>query len=109
MTRTKAKKEAAQAMEFMRNNRDRVYLCAGYAWASFAAIAGHETCPAGPWDTSAPVCNPEERTCEWVEVEEGSELYNTCKDGDEFQVLEGLELWPHCHWCGGKIVAIASK
>lgn len=45
-----------------------------------------------------------ERTCEWIEVEADSGLFNTCKEGEEFQLTDGLDLWPHCHLCGGKIV-----
>lgn len=50
------------------------------------------------WNERAP--------CEWVEIEEGTEVYNTCRAGEEFHLTEGMELWPHCHWCGRKIVAI---
>lgn len=43
------------------------------------------------------------RVCKWIEVTEGSGLYNTCTDGEEFQLKEGFELYPFCHWCGGLI------
>jgi hypothetical protein len=38
--------------------------------------------------------------CEWTEIEAGSGIYNTCKEGEEWHVPEGLELYPFCHWCG---------
>jgi hypothetical protein len=46
------------------------------------------------------------RECEWSEIEEGSRVYNTCSSGTEgeFHLHEGLELWPYCMWCGGKVV-----
>lgn len=41
--------------------------------------------------------------CEWIEIEEGSGVYNTCKEGEEWHVPEGLEPYPFCHWCGNAI------
>lgn len=41
--------------------------------------------------------------CEWSEIEEGSGVYNTCKEGEEWHVPEGLEPYPFCHWCGNSI------
>lgn len=49
------------------------------------------------------------KRCEWEEIEDGSGIYNTCKDGEEFHLTEGLELYPHCHWCGGEIVVMSSS
>ena len=46
----------------------------------------------------------DELTCEWIEIESDSGIYNTCKEGEEWHVPEGLELYPHCMWCGGRIV-----
>lgn len=44
--------------------------------------------------------------CEWSEIEEGSGIYNTCKEGEEFHLTEGMELWPFCHWCGNSIKVV---
>jgi hypothetical protein len=41
--------------------------------------------------------------CEWSPIEDGSTTYNTCKDGEEFHLTEGLELYPFCQWCGRPI------
>jgi hypothetical protein len=57
-----------------------------------------------------PICDdvapttPTARTCEWIEIEDGSGIYNTCKEGEEFHLTEGLELYEFCMHCGGKIV-----
>lgn len=47
------------------------------------------------------------RVCEWSEIEEGSSIYNTCREGEEFHLSEGMDLWPRCHWCGGLIKVVA--
>lgn len=47
---------------------------------------------------------PDETTCEWSEIEDGSGIFNTCKSGEEWHVPEGLEPFPFCHWCGKRIV-----
>lgn len=46
------------------------------------------------------------RKCEWSEIEDGSGVYNTCMDGEEFHLTEGMELYPFCHWCGGRIKVV---
>jgi hypothetical protein len=43
------------------------------------------------------------KVCDWSEIEADSGIYNTCREGEEFHLTEGLELYPFCHWCGGKI------
>ena len=50
----------------------------------------------------------DERVCEWSRIEPDCDVFNTCKEYDEFHLTEGLDLWPHCHWCGGKIEVIDS-
>lgn len=47
--------------------------------------------------------------CEWSEIEDGSRIYNTCRPGEEFHLTEGLELWPHCHFCGKRIEVVSSE
>lgn len=47
--------------------------------------------------------------CEWSEIEGGSGIYNTCRPGEEFHLAEGLELWPHCHFCGRGIEVVDSE
>jgi hypothetical protein len=47
------------------------------------------------------------KICEWSEIEPGSNIFNTCKEGDEFYLNEGMDLWPFCHWCGLKIEVTA--
>lgn len=47
---------------------------------------------------------PQRETCEWSEIEAGSAIYNTCKEGEEFHCTPGMDLHPHCQWCGGAIV-----
>jgi hypothetical protein len=47
--------------------------------------------------------------CLWIEIEDGSGIYNTCKEGEEWHVPEGLEPFPHCHWCGKKIAIYNDK
>lgn len=47
----------------------------------------------------------DERVCEWTPIEEDSPVYTPgCLGGEEWQLDEGCELYPYCHWCGGKIV-----
>lgn len=46
------------------------------------------------------------RKCEWSEIEDDSGVYNTCREGEEFHLTEGLELYPFCHWCGGRIKVV---
>ena len=43
--------------------------------------------------------------CLWIEVEDGSGLYNTCKSDTEgeWQLEEGLELHEFCPYCGKPI------
>jgi len=49
-----------------------------------------------------------ERICEWTPIEDGSPVYTpSCPDGEEWQLEEGCELYPFCHWCGGRIVVRA--
>lgn len=47
-----------------------------------------------------------ERTCEWSQTYDWSGQYNTCKEGEEWHLPDGLELFPYCHYCGGKIVIV---
>lgn len=54
------------------------------------------------YGTPEPLCEQAE-TCEWSEIEEGSGIYNTCQEGEEFHLHQGMELWPYCHLCGRKI------
>jgi hypothetical protein len=51
-------------------------------------------------------CDRLKPTCEWSEIEEGSGIYNTCKEGEEFHLTEGLDLYPFCQWCGGRIKVV---
>lgn len=44
------------------------------------------------------------KTCNWSEIEPDAGIYNTCKDGEEFHLTPGLDLYPFCMWCGGRIV-----
>jgi hypothetical protein len=46
------------------------------------------------------------RFCEWSEIEPGSEIYNTCREGEEFHLTPGLDLYPYCMWCGGTIKVV---
>jgi hypothetical protein len=46
------------------------------------------------------------RVCEWTEIQADSDIYNTCVEGQEFHLTPGYELYPFCHWCGGKIVVV---
>lgn len=46
--------------------------------------------------------------CIWSEIEEGVKVYNTCKEGEEFHLTEGLELYPFCQWCGQPVVVESS-
>jgi hypothetical protein len=46
------------------------------------------------------------KICEWSEIEPGTGVYNTCTNGEEFHLYDGLDLWPYCHWCGGKIEVV---
>jgi hypothetical protein len=57
-------------------------------------------------DKQLATCGKLKPVCEWLEIEEGSGIYNTCKEGYEFHLSEGLELWPFCHWCGGSIKVV---
>jgi len=44
------------------------------------------------------------RVCVWTPIEEDSPVYTpSCPDGEEWQLDEGCELYPFCHWCGGRI------
>ncbi len=44
------------------------------------------------------------KICEWTPIEEDSPVYTpSCPDGEEWQLDEGCELYPFCHWCGGRI------
>lgn len=47
--------------------------------------------------------------CEWSEIEADSGIYNTCKEGEEWHVSEGLEPFPFCHWCGNSIKIVESS
>lgn len=42
--------------------------------------------------------------CQWEPIEEGSRCYNTCRPGEEFNLDDGCEPYPFCHWCGRPIV-----
>ena len=44
------------------------------------------------------------KVCKWTEIEPDSRIYNTCQEGEEFHLDQGMELYPFCMWCGGKIV-----
>lgn len=44
--------------------------------------------------------------CEWSAIEDGCGIYNTCKEGEEWYVPQGLELFPFCHWCGNRIQVV---
>lgn len=44
--------------------------------------------------------------CQWSQVEVDSADYNTCKEGEEWHLPEGLDLFPHCHWCGRRIEVV---
>ena len=46
------------------------------------------------------------RKCEWSEIEDDSGIYNTCMSGEEFHLTQGMELYPFCHWCGGRIKVV---
>lgn len=46
------------------------------------------------------------RYCEWSEIEPSSGIYNTCEEGEEFHLTPGLDLYPYCQWCGGKIKVV---
>jgi hypothetical protein len=48
------------------------------------------------------------RICEWTPIEDGCTVYNVgCQDGhEEFHLTEGLDLWPFCPWCGGKVSVV---
>lgn len=45
--------------------------------------------------------------CEWSEIEPGSDIYNTCKEGEDFYLNAGMDLWPFCHQCGRRIEVTA--
>ena len=47
------------------------------------------------------------RRCEWTPIEEGVEVYNTCVEGEEFHLTPGLDLWPFCPYCGGRIAVVS--
>jgi len=44
--------------------------------------------------------------CEWEPIEEGSRCFNTCKPGEEFNLDDGCEPYPFCHWCGRPVELI---
>lgn len=43
------------------------------------------------------------KICNWSEIEPESGVYNTCQEGEEFHLDQGMELYPFCQWCGGRI------
>lgn len=49
------------------------------------------------------------KPCEWSRIEPDCDVFNTCKEGEEFHLTEGLDLWPHCPWCGRKVEVIATE
>jgi hypothetical protein len=51
-------------------------------------------------------CSRLNPVCEWSPIEDGSTTYNTCKDGEEFHLTEGLELYPFCQWCGRRVEVV---
>lgn len=53
------------------------------------------------WDKE--MAKRESVPCQWTPIEEGSSTYNTCQEGEEFTLADGMELWPRCHWCGRRI------
>lgn len=101
----------------------RVSTSHGPSLEPVASLYPHWTCKThGDFDARVVVGCPEcvremrtalpplPKTCEWSEIEEGCGVYNTCSSATEgeFHVYPGLELWPHCQWCGGKIVVTGS-
>lgn len=44
--------------------------------------------------------------CQWEPIEEGSRCFNTCKPGEEFNLDDGCDPYPFCHWCGRPIELI---
>jgi hypothetical protein len=65
-----------------------------------------EYMPAEEFDPLMGTANPLLKVCDWYPIEKDSNIYNTCKEGEEFHLTEGMELWPYCHLCGGKIEVV---
>jgi len=65
-----------------------------------------EYMPADEFDPLMGTANPLLKVCDWYPIEKDSTIYNTCKEGEEFHLTPGMELWPYCHLCGGKIQVI---
>jgi hypothetical protein len=57
-------------------------------------------------DACARLKRARRRTCEWIPIEDDSDVYNTCEEGEEWHVPEGSEPFPFCHWCGGRIKVV---
>lgn len=55
----------------------------------------------------AEVATVPRKVCEWSEIEADSGIYNTCKEGEEFHLTAGLDLYEFCQWCGGRIKVVA--
>lgn len=47
-----------------------------------------------------------EAPCRWTQMDQGGSTYNTCAGGESFSVEPGCEPWPHCHWCGKRVVLV---
>lgn len=61
-------------------------------WKEYTrTLTGNETEADGP-------------TCLWEPIEEGIRCYNTCRPGEEFNLDDGCDPYPFCHWCGRRIV-----
>jgi hypothetical protein len=41
--------------------------------------------------------------CIWVQEQDYPVYYAGCKENEEFHLAPGMDLYPHCHWCGGLI------
>lgn len=51
----------------------------------------------------------EAKVCRWAPIEEGSPVYQPGCCGEEWQLDDGCDLYPFCHWCGGKIEEVEAE
>jgi hypothetical protein len=48
-----------------------------------------------------------ERTCNWEQEQDYPVFYPACQEGrEEFNLTPGLDLWPFCPWCGGRVSVV---
>lgn len=61
-------------------------------------------------DSSQPVIrSTDEKICRWVPIEPESSTYQPGCCNEWWDLHDDCELYPYCHWCGGKIEEVEAE